>query len=44
MSLRHWCWIMIGLLFWAALVFVWSTSPDICEISAARSTDHCQRR
>jgi hypothetical protein len=43
-SCRHWIWIAVGLLSWAALVFVWATSPDICDNSLAASSDHCLGR
>lgn len=44
MTLRHWLWILAGLLTWAALVILWSTSPDICDQPQARTSHHCEGR
>lgn len=43
MSLRHWVWILIGLLFWAVLAVLWMTSPTHCSVPDEHHVVRCDR-
>lgn len=44
MTVRHWVWIVWGLLAWAALVMAWATSPVGCQPPDAQHRVTCTGR